>query len=90
MPRGLGDDDFSLSRFKRAQLPVRTCFGISAKKSQEQFVSGRLEVDLRDICYSHGHLYIALSPTTHLSSRLTCSALIDSAECSVKYPEIIS
>ena len=46
--------------FRRLQLPVKLCFGMSINKAQGQSlrVAG---VDLKGACFSHGQLYVACS-----------------------------
>lgn len=45
---------------KRRQFPVRVCFAMSINKSQSQTYQ-RVGIYLRDACFSHGQLYVALS-----------------------------
>lgn len=60
MPSGPGDDCFSVPGFTRVQFPVRICFATTAEKVQEQPFSGKLGLDLRDMCLSNGQLCVAL------------------------------
>lgn len=46
--------------FKRLQFPIRTCFAITINKAQGQSFSV-IGVDLREDCFAHGQLYVALS-----------------------------
>ncbi|CDF77379.1 unnamed protein product [Chondrus crispus] len=65
MPCGPGDDNFPIPGFTRTQFPIRTCFALTTNKVQGQSFGGRIGLDLRDHCFSHGQLYVALSRTTH-------------------------
>ena len=46
--------------FGRIQYPVKVCFAITIDKAQGQSFNC-VGVDLRDNCFSHGQLYVALS-----------------------------
>ena len=46
--------------FKRLQFPVRLGFAITINKSQGQSLN-ITGIDLRDECFSHGQLYVAMS-----------------------------
>jgi len=47
-------------RFQRLQFPIRLAFAITINKSQGQSLSVT-GIDLRDECFSHGQLYVAMS-----------------------------
>ncbi|CDF37017.1 ATP dependant DNA helicase [Chondrus crispus] len=65
MPCRPGDDNFPIPGLTRTQFPIRTCFALTTNKAQGQSFGGRIGLDLRDHCFSHGQLYVALSRTTH-------------------------
>lgn len=65
--------------FTRIQFPAGTCIAITVAKSQGHSVSGRLGLDLRDMCVSSGQLYVAMSRTTHQSNVLICGQRVDNA-----------
>lgn len=90
MPCGPGDDNFPVPGFTRTQFPIRTCFALTANKSQGQSFGGRIGLDLRDMCFSHGQLYVALSRTTHPSNVTVLTTQADSKTKNVVYPEVLS
>ena len=59
MPCGPGDSNIPIEGFLRTQFPIRVCFGITVNKVQGQSFSSSLVQ-----CFSHEHLYVALSRTT--------------------------
>ena len=65
MPCGPGDEKFPIDGFKRVQFPIRVCFGLTTNESQGASFGGALGLDMREECFSHGQLYVALSRTTH-------------------------
>ena len=71
MPCGPGDDNFSIPGFTRTPFPIRTRFALTTNKAQGQSFGGCIGLHLRDHCFSHGQLYVALSRTTHLSNVTT-------------------
>jgi len=90
MPCGPGDDNFPVPGFTRTQFPVRVCFALTTNKAQGQSFSGRLGLDLRDECFSHGQLYVALSRTTHPSNLTLCTNMTDRRTKNVVYREVLS
>ena len=46
--------------FKRIQFPVRTSFAVTINKAQGQIFK-HIGIDLRECCFAHGQLYVALS-----------------------------
>jgi hypothetical protein len=44
----------------RTQFPLRLAYAMTYNKSQGQTLN-RLLLDVRDWCFAHGHLYVALS-----------------------------
>ncbi len=56
-----GDDNFPIPGFTQKQIPVRTYIAMITNKSQGQSIQGRLGIDLTDICFSHGELYVTMS-----------------------------
>ena len=89
MPCGPGDDQFPIDGFKRVQFPVRVCFGLTTNKSQGSSFGGRLGLDLRDECFSHGQLYVALSRTTHPGKVHVVTRDTDGKTANVVYPEAL-
>ena len=91
MPCGPGDpDNFPVPGFTRTQFPVRVCFALTTNKAQGQSFGGKLGLDLREECFSHGQLYVALSRTTHPSNVTICTAKTDRRSRNVIYPEVFS
>ena len=90
MPCGPGDDTFPIPGFTRTQFPVRVCFGITVNKAQGQSFSGNLGLDIKDECFSHGQLYVALSRTTHPSQLTVCMSEGVDRTKNVVYPEALS
>ena len=68
-----GDENFVIQGLKRLQFPVRVCFAMTITKAQGQSISGRLGLDLRDVCFSPGQLYVALSRATHPKNIYACT-----------------
>ena len=56
----LSSDDTLPFVLRRRQFPVRLCFAMTINKSQSQ-TYGRVGLFLKDACFSHGQLYVALS-----------------------------
>ena len=54
-------NDISYS-FKRLQFPCRPCFAMTVHKSQGQTFN-TVGVDLSEMCFSHGQMYVACSRT---------------------------
>lgn len=46
--------------FKRIQFPVKVSFAVTINKAQGQTFK-QVGIDLREYCFSHGQLYVALS-----------------------------
>ncbi|CDF39734.1 unnamed protein product [Chondrus crispus] len=89
IPCGPGDDNFPISGFTRTQFPIRTCFALTTDKAQGQSFGGRIGLDLRDHCFSHGQLYVALSRTTHPSNVTILTQESDATTRNLVYPEVI-
>ncbi|CDF37706.1 ATP dependant DNA helicase PIF1 [Chondrus crispus] len=89
MPCGPGDDNFPIPGFTRTQFPIRTCFALTTNKAQGQSFGGRIGLDLRDHCFSHGQLYVALSRTTHSSNVTILTRESDATTRNVVYPEVL-
>ncbi|PXF44603.1 ATP-dependent DNA helicase pif1 [Gracilariopsis chorda] len=90
MPCGPGDDNFPVPNFTRTQFPVRVCFAITTNKAQGQSYSGRIGLDLRDGCFTHGQLYIAFSRTTNPSNIVACLPAGSTSTNNVLYHEVLS
>ncbi|CDF33944.1 ATP dependant DNA helicase PIF1 [Chondrus crispus] len=88
MPCGPGDDNLPIPGFIRTQFPIRTCFALTTNKAQGQSFGGRIGLDLRDHCFSHGQLYVALSRTTHPSNVTILTRESDATTRNVVYPEV--
>ena len=89
MPCGPGDDNFPIPSFTRTQFPIRTCFALTKNKAQSQSFGGRIGLALRDHCFSHGQLYIALSNTTHPSNVTLLTPESNVTTRNVVYPEVL-
>ncbi|CDF38383.1 unnamed protein product [Chondrus crispus] len=89
MPCGPVHDNFTIPGFTRTQFPIRTCFALTTKKAQGQSFGGRTGLDLRDHCFSHGQLYVALSRTTHLSNVTILTRESDETTGKVMYQEVL-
>ena len=68
-----GDDNNPVIGFRRRQFPIRVCFAMTINKAQEQSVSGKLSLDLRNPCFAHGQLYVGLSRTTNPQNVTICT-----------------
>ncbi|CDF77418.1 ATP dependant DNA helicase [Chondrus crispus] len=89
MPCGPGDDNFPIPGFTRKQFPIRMCFALTTNKAQGQSFGGRIGLDLRDHCFSHGQLYVALSRTTHPSNFTILTSESDATTRNVVYREVL-
>ncbi|CDF38585.1 ATP dependant DNA helicase [Chondrus crispus] len=89
MPCGPGDDNFPIPGFTRTQFPIRTCFALTTNKAQGQSFGGRIGLDLRDHCFSHGQLYVALSRTTHPGNVTVLTRESNETTRNVVYPEVL-
>lgn len=52
----LGDEDIPLPVLFRTHLPVRACFAITTRKSQEHSFGGAHEIDVLHEFFTLGHL----------------------------------
>ena len=82
-----GDKNYPLQGFIRLQFPVRVCFAMTINKAQGQSISGKLGLDLRHDCFSHGQLYVALSRATHPRNIFVCTSKGMKQTRNVVYPE---
>ncbi|CDF33589.1 Putativ ATP dependant DNA helicase [Chondrus crispus] len=89
MPCGPGDDNFPIPGFTRTQFPIRTCFALTTNKAQGQSFGGRIGLDSRDHCFSHGQLYVALSRTTHPGNVTVLTRESNETTRNVVYPEVL-
>ncbi|CDF39089.1 ATP dependant DNA helicase [Chondrus crispus] len=89
MPCGPGDDNFPIPGFTRTQFPIRTCFALTTNKAQGRSLGGRIGLDLRDHCFSHGQLYVALSRTTHPSNVTILTRESDETTRNVVYLQVL-
>ncbi|CDF41007.1 ATP dpendant DNA helicase [Chondrus crispus] len=89
MPCGPGDDNFPIPGFTRTQFPIRTCFALTTNKAQGQSFGDRIGLDLRDHCFSHGQLYVALSRTTHPGNVTVLTRESNETTRNVVYPEVL-
>ncbi|CDF35670.1 partial DNA helicase [Chondrus crispus] len=89
MPCGPGDDNFPIPGFTRTQFPIRTCFALTTNKAQGQSFGGRIGLDLRDYCFSHGQLYVALSRTTHPGNVTVLTRESNETTRNIVYPEVL-
>ena len=72
----------------RKQFPIRLCFAITINKAQGQSLS-TVGVDLRQQCFTHGQLYVALSRVTNVSQlSLLLSPGVTTLH-NVVYPEVL-
>ena len=85
-----GDQNFPIEGFTRLQFPVRVCFAMTINKAQGQSICGRLGLDLRHDCFSHGQLYVALSRATHPKNIYVCTKNSLKQTKNVVYPEVFS
>ena len=85
-----GDKNFPIVGFTRLQFPVRVRFAMTINEAQGQSISGRLRLDLRHDCFSHGQLYVALSRATHPKNIFVCTAKGIKQTKNVVYPEAIT
>ena len=56
---------------KRHQFPVRLCFAMTINKSQGQSFD-MVGVDLRQECFTHAQLYVALSRVIDVRGSIVC------------------
>ncbi|KAE8189004.1 hypothetical protein CF336_g5924 [Tilletia laevis] len=74
---------------ERRQFPLRLCFAITINKSQGQSL-GRIGIDVRTPCFSHGQLYVALSRATDASQVRVLlpqtNTHTDNVVCSAAFP----
>lgn len=63
-----GSEYFSCHDFTLLQFPTKNCFVMTTNKVNVQSFRGKIELDLRDECFSHGKLDFALSRTTNSSN----------------------
>jgi hypothetical protein len=63
IPSDMGEYTF---KFRRRQFPVRLAFAMTINKAQGQSVR-YVGLDLRQPCFAHGQLYVALSRATSYS-----------------------
>ncbi|CAD6907564.1 unnamed protein product [Tilletia laevis] len=74
---------------ERRQFPLRFCFAITINKSQGQSL-GRIGIDVRTPCFSHGQLYVALSRATDASQVRVLlpqtNTHTDNVVCSAAFP----
>ncbi|CDF32173.1 unnamed protein product [Chondrus crispus] len=89
MPCRPGDDNFPIPGFTRTQFPIRTCFALTTNKAQGQSFGRRIGLDLRDHCFSHGQLYVALSRTTHPGNVTVLTRESNETTRNVVYPEVL-
>ena len=89
MPCGPGDNKCTIPGFNRTQFPIRACFAFTTNKVQDQSFGGRIGLDLQDYCFSHGHLYVALSRTTHPSNVTILTRESNGTTRNVAYPELL-
>ncbi|CDF39624.1 Helicase-like protein [Chondrus crispus] len=82
-------DNFPIPGFTRTQFPIRTCFALTTNKAQGQSFGGRIGLDLRDHCFSHGQLYVALSRTTHPGNVTVLTRESNETTRNVVYPEVL-
>ncbi|CDF41122.1 unnamed protein product [Chondrus crispus] len=75
--------------FTRTQFPIRTCFALTTNKAQGQSFGGRIGLDLRDHCFSHGQLYVALSRNTHPGNVTVLTRESNETTRNVVYPEVL-
>ncbi|CDF40383.1 ATP dependant DNA helcase [Chondrus crispus] len=89
MPCGPGHDNFPIPGFTRTQFPIRTCFALTTNKAQGQSFGGRIGLDLRDHCFSHGQLYVALSRTTYPGNVTVLTRESNETTPNIVYPEVL-
>lgn len=65
-PRGSRDSKYTLQVFKRTTLSMRVFLAVSVNQAQEQSFSVAVLLDLSDLAFSHGQLYVLLSRVTNL------------------------
>ncbi len=86
----VGKDDFPIPGFRRCQFSIRKCFAMTIKKAQKQSISGTLGINLREKCFSHGKLYVALSRTTNIRNVFICTTNGSSRTKNVVFLEVFS
>lgn len=81
-----GDFLFMLTR---RQFPVRLCFAMTINKSQGQLLN-TVGVDLRQLVFCHGQLYVALSRVNDVSKMtVLLSEESEGKTVNIVYPEVL-
>ena len=89
MTCGPGDDNFPIPAFTRTQFPICTCFALTTNKAQGQSFGGCIGLDLRDHCFWHGQLYVALSRIAHPRNFTILTPDSNGTTQNVVYPEVL-
>lgn len=90
IPCNPGDDNFPIEGFQCTHFPVRVYFALTINKAQVQSYSGAPGLDLRSKFLTHGHLYVALSRTTHPNNLYVCTECSDRLTTNILYSSVLS
>ncbi len=63
---------------------------MTINKAEGQSVTGKLEIDLTNLCFAHGQLYVAFSRATHPKDLFTCTAFGHHKTRNVVYSEVLT
>lgn len=76
-------------QFQRTQFPIKLSFAMTINKAQGQTLDN-VGIYLRQQCFSHGQLYVALSRARHSSKVKVISQSVDSDLSSVSVSNAVS
>lgn len=90
VPFSPGDNQFPVPGFLRLKFPVQICFAITTNKAEGQSFNSSLGLDLRQDCFIHGQLNVALSRFTHPKKLTILSEKEDRKALNIFYPEVLT